>query len=92
MSVKVYAFPLTKEESQQPQKTGFGLILNNKDRLVDASCINTDVFGLNNYDKGRNLVVYENTVYEIFKDYCDISNNTRYFMLKPLLTGCEQVK
>jgi hypothetical protein len=65
--------------------------MQNQNRLIDASDMGANDFNLANYDKGRNLVVYENVVYEIFKDYSDISNHKRYFMLKPLLNGCEQM-
>ena len=91
MSPIIYIFPLTVEESMQPHKMGFNLILKNISRCVEIPGLSTDGYGLNNYDKGRNLIVYNNVVYEIFKDYSDVSNNKRYFMLKPLVTGCEQI-
>ena len=91
MTVKLYIFPLTVEELGQPNKTGFKLIMENQNRLVEAPDLGYNDFNLNNYDKGRNLIVYENVVYEIYKDYSDITNRKRYFMLKPLLNGCEQV-
>lgn len=92
MTTTWYIFPLTVEESYQPQKTGFDLIKKNPDRAIEMPTMGNDEFNLTNYDKGRNLVVYEDVVYEIFKDYSDVTNNKRYFMLKPLLNGCEQIK
>ena len=50
MNVTLYIFPLTKEESQKPQITGFNLILKNQDRLVRADDFDNDNFALNNYD------------------------------------------
>lgn len=91
MSITLYIFPLTKEEISKPHLTGFKLIMDNQNRLVQADDLGYNDFNLANYDKGRNLIVYENVVYEIFKDYSDITNRKRYFMLKPLLTGCEQM-
>lgn len=91
MSIELYIFPLTKEEILNPHITGLKLIMNNQNRLIKADSLGYADFNLNNYDKGRNLIVYENVVYEIFKDYSDITNNKRYYMLKPLLNGCEQL-
>ena len=90
MSVVLYIFPLTVEEINQPHLTGFKYIIKNKDRLVQADDLGYADFNLNNYDKGRNLVVYNDIVYEIYKDYSDLTNHKRYFMLKPILNGCEQ--
>lgn len=90
MTIKLYIFPLTKDEVSQPQKTGYHYIKRNQGRLIEAESLGYADFNLNNYDKGRNLIVYNDVVYEIFKDYSDITNNARYFMLKPLLNGCEQ--
>lgn len=91
MTIKLYIFPLTKEECNSPNITGYPYIMKNKDRLVEAESLGYADFNLNNYDKGRNLIVYNDVVYEIFKDYSDISNNARYFLLKPLFNGCEQM-
>lgn len=91
MSIKIYIFPLTTEESMKPHITGLKLIMNNQNRLIPADDLGYGDFNLANYDKGRNLVVYENVVYEVFKDYCDITNRKRYYMLKPILNGCEQM-
>ena len=91
MTVKLYIFPLTKDEATKPNITGLKLIMDNPNRLVEASELGANDFNLANYDKGRNLVVYNNVVYEILKDYSDISNAKRYFMLKPMLNGCEQM-
>ena len=91
MAISYYIFPLTIEESNKPHKTGYNLIKQNQSRLIEAPTMGNEDFCLTNYDKGRNLVIYEDVVYEIFKDYSDVSNNKRYFMLKPLLNGCEQV-
>ena len=92
MSITLYVFPLTIEELDQPNKIGFKLIMDNPDRCVEASDLGYNDFCLNNYDMGRNLVVYENRVYEIFKDYSDITNHKRYFMLKPLLRGSDRME
>ncbi len=91
MTVKLYIFPLTKEELNYPNRTGLKLIMENQDRLVEADDLGYADFNLNNYDKGRNLIVYKNVAYEIWKDYSDLTNRKRYFMLKPLLNGCEQI-
>lgn len=91
MSVKIYIFPLTKEEANKPNITGYKLIMENQNRLVEADDLGPNDHNLANYDKGRNLIVYNNVVYEILKDYSDISNGKRYYMLKPLLNGCEQM-
>ena len=90
MSVILYIFPLTVEEVSMPHLTGFNYIMKNQGRLVQADDLGYADFNLNNYDKGRNLVVYEGIVYEIYKDYSDLTNHKRYFMLKPILNGCEQ--
>ena len=92
MSVELYVFPLTKAELDKPHLTGYKLIMDNPDRLIKADDLGYADFNLNNYDKGRNLVVYNDVVYELYKDYSDITNHKRYFMLKPLLNGCEQYK
>lgn len=91
MSVTLYIFPLTKDELNKPHMTGFKLIMDNPGRLVQADDLGYADFNLNNYDKGRNLVVYNDVVYEIYKDYSDITNHKRYFMLKPMLNGCDQL-
>lgn len=91
MTVKLYIFPLTRDEAMKPNITGLKLIMDNPKRLVEASELGANDFNLANYDKGRNLVVYNNVVYEILKDYSDITNSKRYFMLKPMLNGCEQM-
>ena len=91
MSIKLYIFPLTEKEIKQPQLLGYKFMMENKDRLVEADTLGYNDFNLNNYDMGRNLIVYENKVYEIFKDYSDITNNARYFLLKPILRGSDQV-
>lgn len=91
MTVKLYIFPLTIEELAKPNILGLKLIMENQDRLVEAPDLGYNDFNLNNYDFGRNLIVYENVVYEIFKDYSDLTNKKRYFMLKPLTRGCDQM-
>lgn len=90
MSITLYIFPLTKEELEKPQLLGYKYIMENQGRLVQADTLGNEDFCLNNYDNGRNLIVYEDIVYEIFKDYSDISNSKRYFMLKPLLRGSDK--
>ena len=91
MTIKLYIFPLTKDEINSPHITGFPYIMKNQNRLIEAPSLGYADFNLNNYDKGRNLIVYDDVVYEIYKDYSDITNNKRYFLLKPLLNGCEQM-
>lgn len=91
MTVKLYVFPLTEKEALTPNLAGFKLIMDNKNRLVQADDLGYNDFNLNNYDMGRNLIVYENKVYEIWKDYSDITNHNRYFMLRPLLRGSDQM-
>lgn len=89
MDVKLYIFPLTEKEVTQPHITGYKLIKENPDRLIQADDLGYSDFNLNNYDAGRNLIVYQDKVYEIFKDYSDLTNRKRYFMLKPLLRGSD---
>ena len=89
MTIKLYIFPLTEEEAKSPNKTGIKLIMENQDRLVEAPELGYADFNLNNYDMGRNLVVYNNKAYEVWKDYSDITNKKRYFMLRPLVRGCD---
>lgn len=89
MDIELYIFPLTEAEVLQPQITGYKLIKENQDRLIKADDLGYSDFNLNNYDAGRNLIIYNDRVYEIFKDYSDITNRKRYFMLKPLRRGCE---
>ena len=91
MSVKLYIFPLTKDEINSPNICGYPFIMKNQGRLIEAESLGYADFNLNNYDKGRNLIVYNDVVYEIYKDYSDITNNKRYFLLKPLLNGSEQM-
>lgn len=89
MSTKLYVFPLTEKEALQPNLIGFKLVMNNPNRCVEAPDLGYGDFNLANYDMGRNLVVYENKVYEIFKDYSDITNHKRYFILRPLVRGSD---
>ena len=89
MSIKLYIFPLTEKELQNPNILGIKLIMNNQNRLVEVPELGYADFNLNNYDMGRNLIVYENKAYEIFKDYSDLTNKKRYFMLRPLLRGAD---
>lgn len=89
MELKLYVFPLTEKEALTPNITGFKLIMDNPDRVIEAPVMDTGISGLNNYDMGRNLVVYNNKVYEIFKDYTDVTNNKRYYMLRPLTRGAD---
>jgi hypothetical protein len=91
MSIKLYIFPLTKEENNQPNITGYPYIMKHQDRLIEAEELGYADFNLANYDKGRNLIVYNDVVYEIYKDYSDITNHKRYFLLKPILNGSEQM-
>lgn len=89
MTIKLYIFPLTEKEAASPNLTGIKLIMENQGRLVEVPELGYADFNLNNYDMGRNLVVYENKAYEIWKDYSDITNKKRYFMLRPLTRGCD---
>ena len=91
MEIKLYIFPLTEEELKQPHLLGAKLIFKNQSRLVEAPDLGYSDFNLNNYDMGRNLIIYDNKVYEIFKDYSDITNRKRYFLLKPLLRGSDLI-
>jgi hypothetical protein len=92
MSIKLYIFPVTEKESAQPNLLGYKLIMENPDRCIEAPDLGYGDFCLNNYDMGRNLIVYENKVYEIFKDYSDITNKKRYFLLRPVLRGSDQMQ
>lgn len=92
MSVTLYVFPLTIAELDQPNKIGYRLIKEYPDRLVEANDLGYGDFNLANYDMGRNLIVYNDVVYEIFKDYSDITNHKRYFILKPLLRGSDRME
>ena len=89
MTIKLYIFPLTEEESLRPNNIGLRLIMSNQTRLVEVPELGYADFNLNNYDMGRNLIVYENRAYEIFKDYSDITNKKRYFILRPLVRGSD---
>lgn len=86
--MKYYAFLLKRDEISDPIKCGYGYIMENEDRLIE-----TDVLiEVNTYDKGTTMVVYDNVVYSIFKDFVDLSNSRRIYLCKPNLNGAEQVK
>ena len=91
MTVKLYIFPLTEEETKTPNRIGIKLIMENQNRLISADDLGYADFNLNNYDMGRNLIIYENKAYEIWKDYSDLTNRKRYFVLRPLLRGSDRM-
>lgn len=86
--MKYYAFLLTEDEINNPIKCGYGYIKENEDRLIE-----TDVLiEVNTYDKGTSMLVYNDVVYTIFKDFTDLSNQRRIYLCKPNLNGAEKVK
>ena len=86
--MKYYAFLLTEDEITNPIKCGYGYIRENEDRLIE-----TDVLiEVNTYDKGTSMLVYNDVVYTIFKDFTDLSNQRRIYLCKPNLNGAEKVK
>ena len=56
------------------------------DRLIEFP----DLYEINTYDRGTSMMVYEDEVYLIFKDYLDLSNNRRIYFGKPSHFGCDQ--
>lgn len=81
-----YFFPLTKEETQDPNKLGYGYALQNKDRWIESSFLSE----VNTYDRGTTHIVYDGQAYFIHKDYVDISNNSRVYVGRFSVLGADQ--
>ena len=57
-----------------------------KSRLIEFE----DLLEINTYDRGTSMMVYNDDVYLIFKDYLDLSNNRRIYFGRPSPFGCDQ--
>lgn len=85
--MKYYFFPLKPSELKIPACHSYEFVHANEDRFVE-----TDVLiEVNTYDKGTSRLVYNDVVYQIKKDYVDLSGQRRIYIGCPSLEGPEIV-
>ena len=65
-----YFFPLTEEETKDPNKLGYGYALKNQSRWIASA----DLGEVNTYDRGTTHIVYDGHAYMIHKDYVDLES------------------
>lgn len=76
--MKFYAFPVSREDAEKnPIIAGFGYIKEHQDQLVEYDAL-TEV---NTYDRGTTHIVIDDNVYVIHKDYVDLTNNRRIYLV-----------
>lgn len=81
-----YFFPLTEEETKDPNKLGYGYALKNQSRWIASA----DLGEVNTYDRGTTHIVYDGHAYMIHKDYVDISNSLRVYVGRYSMLGADQ--
>jgi hypothetical protein len=75
-----FLMPLTAEESKNPENKGFAYALSNKSRWVNINEVKDE---FNTYDKGTTVLIYANKVYNVFKDYVNVTEKYRIYI------GCD---
>lgn len=79
--MKYYILPVKREDYEKnPLIAGYGYIREHPDELIEntSEAINNE---LNTYDKSTTYVVYNDDVYSLHKDYVDISNDKRIYVI-----------
>lgn len=86
--MQYFIFPMKISEAHTPTKVGYSYIKENEGRLVSFADLGVEV---NTYDRGTTRLVYEDVVYQIKKDYVDLSGNRRIFLIYPSEEGPEVI-
>lgn len=89
---KLYIFPLTEKESFTPVKTGWLYATANKDRWVQFDDILKEHMVDPDYSENKFHIVYNNIPYDVYKDYLDVNNDERVFILKPSIISSDKQK
>ena len=85
--MQYFIFPLTISEAHTPTKVGYSCIKKNEGRLVNFP----DLVEVNTYDRGTTRIIYEDVVYQIKKDYVDLSGKRRIYLIYPSEEGPEVI-
>ena len=85
--MQYFIFPLTFSEAHTPTKVGYSYIKKNEGRLVNFP----DLVEVNTYDRGTTRIIYEDVVYQIKKDYVDLSGKRRIYLVYPSEEGPEVI-
>ena len=87
LKMQYFIFPLTISEAHTPTKVGYSYIKKNEGRLVNFP----DLVEVNTYDRGTTRIIYEDVVYQIKKDYVDLSGKRRIYLVYPSEEGPEVI-
>lgn len=74
--MQYFFFPITREEAEKPNSCGYGFIQLHPERLIETN----DLIEINTYDKGTSMVVHDGVVYNVHKDYVDLTNHRRIYL------------
>jgi len=85
--MQYFIFPLTISEAHTPTKVGYSYIKKNEGRLVNFP----DLVEVNTYDRGTTRIIYDDVVYQIKKDYVDLSGKRRIYLIYPSEEGPEVI-
>lgn len=72
-----YLMPLTNKEKNDLECKGYKFAINNIDRWVDLGDVKDEI---NTYDRGTTVLVHDDIVYDIFKDYVNIDEKFRVYI------------
>lgn len=78
--MKYYLMPLTNKEKNDLNCKGYKFAINNRDRWVAIDDVKDEI---NTYDRGTTVLVHDDVVYDIFKDYINIDEQYRVYI------GCD---
>lgn len=74
----LYAFPVSREEVEKnPIVAGYGYIKQHPENLIETDNLSE----INTYDKATTHVIINDEVYTIHKDYLDITNGRRIYLV-----------
>lgn len=74
--MKYYLFFLTKTESADGNKKGFGFAVQQRTRWIEVERCDE----LFTYDRGVSHIIHDNTAYHMYKDYMDFEGKYRVFV------------
>jgi len=86
--MQYYIFPLTISEASTPTQVGYSYIKENEGRLISFPDLGNEV---NTYDRGTTRIIYDDVVYQIKKDYVDLSGKRRIYLVYPVQEGPEVI-
>lgn len=74
----LYAFPVSRELAENnPIVLGYGYIKQHQENLIQSNSLAE----INTYDKGTSHVVINDEVYTVHKDYLDLTNDRRIYLV-----------